>query len=521
MKLSAILEGTDQSIIQAIDNKRRMLNLSSILNADARETLNVKNSLTSREKKMLDYLLCASPKGYESSVRRSYLDELACLALCERGIAFSITYDNQHEYVIPREWKQVFLGPDECSNEQGSGLFFWQSLLTIHHLHRRGGVRVKRNDHMLYKWVIKALKNLRCIESDKWVYERFHAYLQKRFDDVLEEVARLALGEKVKDCSAFIHGAVVTGDFPEELIEAGIVVSSKEGWVFGANLNNIASDGMNVMMDLGNYEIIVPQTVSPPIIWELLEWGRAEENKEAFITGVAHVTFTKETVKEAELLHSDMDAFLKRFKDTFLDGDRYAKQFSRWIGNREPISRGGAYERFDIMEEEMLEPSLTLLQENQIDYIHSATSILVSQQNVDATLKVFRKAGMIPDLLSAQDHKKTLSTNNETWKTVPFNQIDHPYCEEITRLPRQWFSLLSYDDTTLLRMIRQANVMNIPLKVELQERTEKVIEVASIHVKGETYPYLKTLEGAIIQLDHVMKIALINPVDLRMERGAQ
>ncbi|RNA69713.1 hypothetical protein [Alteribacter keqinensis] len=512
MKLATILSLTGNEKIESVEKERKHRGIPPLQDVSHESAAAVMAKLSVREKNVLAHLLKKDLGDAGASAKReSYLDKRAGERLSAAGIIFHLSYENHHCELVPREWKRAFLNKEGSLPPGEPGLFFWNTMNALNRLYTQNVTKVRKDHTAIEKWVLAAMKRLGCIDNNRWNEDLLLSFLHNRFDDVMEQAALFSLKTKQDkmDVHAFIHGTPLECEEDDDLISYGVMIPGDGRVLSGCGLELIDLYDQQYIMDLGNFEMIIPSGVNPGVIWHLLRWGSLQVNPEVFSSGGAHVIFTKESVQAGP----EVETFFEKFRGVFIDPKRYEQQFARWINEKTPVKEKGLFHCFHIQDIHAAETCTSLLDKKEVDYFSLQDHLFVSQQDGRKAAGFLKKAGLLNESKTVPKVQKK-EAGSKRWTVQESGGHRHPYKEDIGQLPRQWFSLLGYDKTMLLRLLRQALIMEAAVLIEDPAGRQSVIEIESIHALGEGRPYFHTLDEKKIQIDSIERIAFIHPDQL-------
>ncbi|WP_096435531.1 hypothetical protein [Alteribacter populi] len=483
-----------------------------------------------RQQKMLDEIMMRPVDSRDSfpPLQTSLFDQQALQRLRDTGVVFSLSDGEKETWFIPREWETAFYQVREkkavthCSEQ--SGLFFWTSLAALQQ-YFIGNKNLSKED----RFIVNVLRRTGWVIDGNWQVRQFEKWLSYRFDDFLEMMIEALFESEradVRGCiKDLIHGCYVpmktltekgvTSAALESFVDRGVLI--KEGGKIRLSfaLDRLYYDRASTIIDLGNFEWIIPQSIDVRLIWEVLKWGDLDWNKDSFETGVAHVIFTKESVQRAVDSGESLDDFFETFYSVFIDLDRYRSQFEQWQLENEPIKENETYTYFSILDSAVEPICLKTLSRENIPYISAAGGVFVKEQEVNRARKVFESSGFLKKQLAEKSSEEKIPIKK--WKIEDGANRSHPYSAEIDLLPRQWFSMLGYSEKMVLKIIRQALSLHLPLRFKVAGEEKSIFaEIERLCVTGEACPYFLTKDNQSYYVERLVAISIVHPDEIEL-----
>ncbi|TMW73100.1 hypothetical protein [Alteribacter natronophilus] len=460
MKLAVLSAGLDPCCLKKIEETRRKRGLAPLsAHAEIKSILPV---LTPREQRIYTLVGNAGINRRDRLNDQSLLDRLALAELQKAGLVFSVRRNGKTEYVVPREAKTMLTGERQIDeSEKPDDIFTLMNALVSCFSGQHGNVE---NDVK----VKELLKRFDCDSGD------IDMLVRCRFDDLIEEYIK-SKREAVGD-SRFFTGRT----------------------------------GVTEIMDLGNMEWLVPLSTQPGLLFELLLWGETEGDHadSEYIT----VVFNRGSVRKAVQTGRTVESFIRKFEKALSDSDSFQTRLEALSEDSEPGHYAGSFEAFRFSAEEVLAAAVSLLSENNISFTRGGGKMIFVESAFKAdALKLLKAKGMIN---GREDH----NTGAESPGVPGWVCADPPFNEEAlteapANLPRQWYSLTSYKPQMLLRLVRQAFVLGLPLSYTDSSGTAAVTEISNLTVKGEARPFFCDDTGERVYLEHIHSAALVSPAE--------
>ncbi|PYZ97900.1 hypothetical protein CR205_04710 [Alteribacter lacisalsi] len=461
MKLSVISAGLDPLLLKQVEENRRVRGLPPL---SAYQTLEqVMSLLGPREQRVLKKISKTPPGTKETVHFSSFLDKVAFQELEKAGLVFTIVHHcGEEEYIVPRESKNGVNLPVQEREQICYSHTFKMIKGLADELARP--LPAGKNKETLSEQICRNFSINR---------EQIEGLIRYRFDDLLE----FSAGKKTP------------------LINS---VNFEEGGKPGAGV-----------MDIGNMEWIVPLSLSPSALLEVFLWGEAEDCEEAVKSGAVKVAFSRESVKKARKAGRKTETFIQRFKEELSDIETFTFHLNRFLDLSAPAERVGVYEAYRFMDNGAKTAAKALFQEKDISFCEGMNNVIfVPSDSVPTAEKLLRKAGMLP----AKEERAESGAAPDWHLSIGETK---PETEDLGSLPRQWFSLTPYEPQMMLRFVRQACLLKVPLVFMGREKTVTVAEVMQLYVKGEPRAFFTSESGERVYIDEISSAALVSGDSVR------
>lgn len=511
---------------------------------DKNNRIKILSNLSTVEKAHLHKLI----KKYSVLIESNYIEEqssfteekLALLLLLQKGVMYKLERKcHQQPYVIPLEFVEAYFElyfQEEEKQEMGrfsvkTYLFAIIELLAevkerkIKSVLDLKVVKECLSESVRWDILLEFLTDQQLVFRDNKqlliVHDRCQCFFEQSCNEIKKQVTLFLLFRIMKSpyCALFLFWGIFSkknGISKGKLIEYGYENRELQEVLIQLQLLDIIDhdedkvqatveqkdDGANIQaMEVGVLEFLLPITAKPIAFWTFRRWGTIKH-----WDVMVQIALTLETVRFA-LKENASSEKLMDYINTYLRKEIVEKWYPTlvgWVEKGQPIVKKDGLTFYSLSEK---------LHKQFIDkhwsHWHETTvSGIVIEKKFE---KEFEK---LLQELSVTIRTKIIDGVSEQKLTIviekEFQQLES-MLPELQRLPKQWFHMTAFEEKMMLRIIKQAIVLQLSIQIEKTNGVILKVFPVNVHNKNGCYEVL-TKQNEVISLATIIKIAIVHPL---------
>lgn len=287
----------------------------------------------------------------------------------------------------------------------------------------------------------------------------------------------------------------------EQLIVVEIVTVTEDGIVFCTiEQGGEAKEQLGMEVAIGQF--LVPVYISNEALWTFRCWGTIQEWDVMVQIAFSEQNFKQALLEERQL--EDLMRFLTRFlPETTIT--RWQHSFEQWQKKAQPIIKKQNVTFYLITEQIFI----NFVEEHWHNWWEKADNGIIIEKQFE---------GLFEDLFEKLEIKVIAKKIEEAIPKEYFLlSIKNEFPEassvipEVEKLPKQWFTLTFYDEKTMHRMIKQAIVLELAIRIEIDNKEIIKLFPFKLSVNRGCYE-ISCKNTNKFTLRQIRKIAIVHPL---------